>query len=368
MSKARKRPFSHPLSGSNLTNILRLLYQSGPIPPKKWPQIIMALSSAILRSPFSAIENITTSRAIRHIKEIPPPVFIVGHWRSGTTHLCNILSKSPRFGYVSPLAVGLPWNMLIIGKIFRPLIEKTIPSNRLIDRVPVTPDAPQEDEFGIANMLPLSFLHALYFPKNFIKIAEQGLFFDDCPPELIEKWKKTMVYYLKKVSLHQHHKPLLVRNPVYTARLRILKELWPKAKFIHLYRNPYHIFHSMKNYYQQLLPALALQNYDHLDIEDFIFSTYTRMMQHLLEDTKRLTADEFIHVRYEDLEQNPLQEIEKIYHQLHLDGYAEAVPYFEQYLSTIQTYQKNTYQPHPEEIKKIYDHWSPFIQHWRYTP
>jgi hypothetical protein len=124
----------------------------------------------------------------------------------------------------------------------------------------------------------------------------------------------------------------------------------------------------MKNYYQQLLPALALQNYDHLDIEDFIFSTYTRMMQHLLEDTKRLTADEFIHVRYEDLEQNPLQEIKKIYNQLHLEGYAEAVPHFEQYLSTIQTYQKNTYQFHPEEIKKIYDHWSPFIQHWGYTP
>lgn len=329
---------------------------------------MMALGSAVIRSPFSTLENITTKRAIRKIKEMPPPVFIVGHWRSGTTHLGNILSQSPDFGYVSPLAAELPWNMLIIGKMFRPLIEKIIPSGRLIAKVPVTSDAPQEDEFGIANMLPVSFLHAFYFPKNFIKTAEQGLFFDDCTPELVEKWKKTMVYYLKKVYLDQNHKQLLVRNPVYTARLRILRELWPKAKFIHIYRNPYHIFHSMQNYYHQLLETLALQNYDHLDIEGFIFSTYTRMMQHLLEDTKRLTTDEFIHVRYENLEQNPLQEIKKIYDQLQLGGYGEAVPHFEHYLSSIQTYQKNNHQLQPEEIKKIYYHWSPFIQHWGYTP
>ena len=68
---------------------------------------------------------------------MPSPVFIVGYWRSGTTHLHNVLSQAPQFGYVSPLAAGLPWDVLGIVRALRPLLERVLPSDRYVDNVQV---------------------------------------------------------------------------------------------------------------------------------------------------------------------------------------------------------------------------------------
>ncbi|WP_427846519.1 sulfotransferase [Aromatoleum aromaticum] len=35
---------------------------------------------------------------IRDVR-IKPPIFVLGHWRSGTTHLHNLLSLDPQFAY-----------------------------------------------------------------------------------------------------------------------------------------------------------------------------------------------------------------------------------------------------------------------------
>lgn len=366
MQSPNKRPFSHPLYGSDLSTLLTLLSENGSIPAPQWGQVAVAIGSALLRWPATMLEKAITSRKLNHMPPMKAPVFIVGHWRSGTTHLCNVLSKSPRFGYVSPIAVGLPWNLLTIGKVLRPFLEQTLPSDRLIDRVPVTADAPQEDEFGMANMLPLSFLHGLYFPKHFERNFNKGVFFDDCSPDEIEAWKQTSVYYLKKISIQQQHKQLLVRNPAYTARIKMLKNMWPGAKFIHIYRNPYRIFNSMRNYYRKLFPALALQDYSHVNINSFILKTYARMMSRLLEDSYTLKPNEYIEVRFEDMENDSLGQLNRIYHQLQLKGFETAAPYFKNYLDTIRNYKKNKYQQNPENIEIIEHHWKPFIEHWGY--
>lgn len=364
-STMSNRSFSHPLFGSDIATLSKLLYRNYPIPLRQLPQASVAFTSALLRMPVSWMEKIITARSIKNMPPMKAPVFIIGHWRSGTTHLCNVLSKSPDFGYVSPIASGLPWELLTIGRFFRNSLEKQLPSDRLIDQVPVTPESPQEDEFGIANMFPISFLHGLYFPKNFQRNFNQGIFFDDCSPKEIETWQKTFIYYLKKVSLAQDNRQLLIRNPAYTTRVQMLRELWPGAKFIHIYRNPYRVFTSMKNYYQKLFPALAWQKYDHVDIDTFILETYKRMMTMLIEQSKGLPPNEFMEVRFEDFEANPSQMIQNIYQQLELEGLEKAEPYFDAYLNSIKNYKKNKYQENPQQ-KLIQSHWQSFIEHWNY--
>ena len=51
----------------------------------------------------------------------PPPIFLLGHWRSGTTHLYNLLGQGD-FAYVDPIAAGLPWEFLTLGRWLRPLL------------------------------------------------------------------------------------------------------------------------------------------------------------------------------------------------------------------------------------------------------
>src|SRR4051812_35165630 len=67
-------------------------------------------AGAAYRLPFMALERARVRRRLAKAPPMPAPVFIVGHWRSGTTHLYNVLSRSSAFGWVPPFAAGLPWD------------------------------------------------------------------------------------------------------------------------------------------------------------------------------------------------------------------------------------------------------------------
>jgi len=361
-----KRPFSHPLYGSSLQNLNKLTSQYGDVSPEYNLQWMTAIASSIIRSPFTALEKKTTARAFKKMGTMKSPIFIVGHWRTGTTHLGNILSKSPQFGFVSPLATGLPWNLLLIGKWFRPILEKILPSDRLIDQVKVKPDSPQEDAFGIANMQTISFAHGLYFPGNFENSFNKGVFFDGATDKEIANWIKMHQYFLKKVYLDQYKKKLIIRNPAYTTRIPLLKKIWPGAKFIHIHRNPYRVFQSMRNYFHKLFPALSLQSYEHLEIDSLILHNYTRMMKQLITDSENLTEDEFIEIRFEDLDENAVNIINTIYDRFKLPDFDSDKEYFARYLNAIKKYKKNVYEQSSEDRSLVEKHWKPFIEYWDY--
>jgi hypothetical protein len=48
---------------------------------------------------------------------VPPPIFIVGHVRSGTTHLHNLLAASGQFATVPPVLAGMPWEALGLARV-----------------------------------------------------------------------------------------------------------------------------------------------------------------------------------------------------------------------------------------------------------
>ena len=358
----------HPLTGSNLATLSRVLTRNGAIPPNRWPQVALAFGITLLRWPFYSMEKVKVARLRKRMPTMTPPIFIVGHWRSGTTHLYNILSRSPQFGYVPPLATGMPWDLLGIVHVLQPLMERALPAHRYIDNIPVTPDSPQEDEIALANMTSLSYYHGLYFPNRFRENFNKGVFLDGCRPEEIEQWKDIFQYFMEKISIHQQNRQLLIKNPVYSARISMLRTIWPDAKFIHIYRNPYVVFESMKNFYVKLFRELALQPYDDIPIDEHVFETYTRMMTLLLTESAALPAGSFVEMRYEDLEAAPLREVERVYETLGLEGFAAARPDFESYLEGIRDYRKNTYRYPPEVIAAVEAHWMPFIERWNYRP
>ena len=69
---------------------------------------------------------------------------------------------------------------------------------------------------------------------------------------------------------------------------------------------------------------------------------------------------------FEDLEKDPLAQIEKIYDQLQLPDLKMAMPRFEKYISSLQGYKKNNYPPDAKAIELVTSHWLPFIQRWNY--
>jgi hypothetical protein len=350
----------HPLCGSTPETLLKLLLANGPIALNRWPQVAIALAVSLARWPFSTTERIIFDLTHRTDEPIADPVFIVGYWRSGTTHLHNLMAESGQFGYITPLATGMPWDILGLIRALEPLLERALPQDRFVDNVAVTPTSPQEDSIPLATMGAESYYHGLYFPSRF-----EDHFRRDVLGELDEtdlaRWRRLHRHLLQKVSIHQGHRPLLIKNPVYTGYIRHLREIWPGAKFIHIHRDPYRVFVSTRHYFRRLLPELALQSYRELPIDELILESYPILMKALKADSQDLPPHQFVELSFETLQSNPLGELERIFQHLRLPNFDAARPQIEQYLKTLKDYQQNTYCLDAETRAIVEHHWGAFL-------
>ncbi len=355
---------AHPLSGANIGTLGAVIARAGaPTKPLAGAGVALAVLG---RWPFSTAERLLIEGRLPQREELAPPVFILGHWRSGTTHLYNIMTKSGAWGYVPPVATGLPWDLFGVARLFRPLLERALPEHRYIDNIPVTPDSPQEDEIAIANMTDLSFYHGIYFPKAFDELVRRGLFFDGCGEAEIDAWKSRFIYLLRKLAKLQDGRPMLIKNPVYTGRLATLREMFPEAKFIHIHRNPYEVFVSMRNFYRKLLAEFALQPYGHVDIDETILSVYERMMRALETDAANAPSGRYVELRYEDLDADALGAVEAAYRGLSLPGFDAARDKFETYLASVTSFEKNKFACSDEAASKVERRLAYFLEKWGY--
>lgn len=355
---------AHPLCGADLGTLAAVFGRAGL--PAKPASAAMIWAAALARAPFSLVEEIVMDERLPKLDEMAPPVFILGHWRSGTTHLYNVMSKSGAWGFVPPIATGLPWDLFGIARVFRPLLEKALPEHRYIDNIPVHPDSPQEDEIAVANMSPLSFYHGVYFPKAFAEFLSRGLFFDGCSMKEIDAWTKRFQYLMRKLYLHQGKKPLLIKNPVYTGRLAMLSRMFPEAKFVHIHRNPYEVFLSMRNFYKKLLAEFALQGYDHVDIDEAILSVYARMMAAQERDAAELPADRYLELRYAELDAEPMETLKEIHRALSIPGFDVAAPRYQAYLASVKSFEKNKFDFPEEAAQKVEARLGAYLRKWSY--
>ncbi len=355
---------AHPLSGANIGTLAAVAARAGT--PDKLLSAAGIAGAAIGRWPFSTAERLVMESRLPAAGDLAPPVFILGHWRSGTTHLYNIMCKSSEWSYVPPMATGLPWDLFGIARVFAPLLERALPEHRYIDNIPVRPDSPQEDEIAIANMSELSFYHGIYFPKAFNEFLDRGLFFKNCTPAEIDGWRERFTYLMRKLSHLQGGRQLLIKNPVYTGRLAMLREMFPGAKFVHIHRNPYEVFVSMRNFYRKLLAEFALQDYAHVDIDEAILSVYVEMMTRLERESEGLSAPEYFEMRYQDLDAEPMAALERIYSELNLQGFSEAKRHFETYLASVRSFEKNKFAYSDEAAALVEGRWGHFLEKWNY--
>jgi len=360
-----RRPAAHPLAGADLATLLALLSSCGGLAPHRWPAVAGMVGAALGRLPFTLGERAWVALARRGRGLETPPLFVLGHWRSGTTHLTNILAEGG-FGFIDPIAAGLPWEFLSLGRWLRPLLVRMLPKGRFIDQVEVGPQSPQEDEAGLANLVPLSYFHAIYFPKRFQPWFDRGLFLDGAGKAEIARWERRFQLYLWKLARHRPQAPLLVKNPVYTGRIAQLVRLYPEARYLHIVRNPHEVFASTRAFLAKMFEALALQPWQHVAIEEAVLATYARMMDRLIADSVTLPAGRFAEARFEHLEARPLQELERIHATLGLADFAAARPRYAAYLDRVQRYERAR-RSHPErDLALVERHWGRFLAHWGY--
>ncbi len=362
---ASAKPSAHPLSGADLLTLAGVLGRAGALPRSALGQVALAFGSALGRLPFTALERglVATQRRGRPLD--PAPIFLLGHWRSGTTHLYNLLGRG-NFSYVDPIAAGLPWEFLTLGRWFRPLLVKALPEGRFIDAMKVTPDSPQEDELAIANMTRLSFYHAIYFPKHFDRFFAPGLLLDGVGEAERQAWMRRADHLFWKLARNHGGRQLVIKNPVYTARAAMLRDFYPNAKFVHIIRNPHEVFASTRSFFAKLFEALALQPFDHLDPEEITLDTYPKVMRPLIEDMEGMVPGQAVELRFEELESDPLGALARIYDALDLPGFAEAEPGFLAHLGEVRSYSRAARQFPERDLALVEERWPDFLKHWGY--
>ena len=78
------------------------------------------------------------------------------------------------------------------------------------------------------------------------------------------------MYFLKKIQFAAAARRLLLKSPVHTARVKLLREMFPKATFIFVQRHPYEVFKSAvtmaDRYYWQCYPQKPRVE----DVQEFI--------------------------------------------------------------------------------------------------
>jgi hypothetical protein len=152
-------------------------------------------------------------------------------------------------------------------------------------------------------------------------------------------------------------KPLVLKSPTHLGRISTLLELFPQARFIHIYRDPYRVYLSIRHMYNKLSPDQGLQHLSDEEMHLYILYFYSEMMQAFFRDKMMIPPHNLVEVQFETLEQDPMTELERIYQKLQLPDFTEAKPVFATYLASQTEYQKNQFTIPQEAIQTVNQHW-----------
>jgi hypothetical protein len=358
ISLGRRYALGHPLALNSFGHWIRLLRWGGGVDPKYYGRALMVTCF----SPLSAIarlhERIAFGKVIDAVRIQKDPVFIIGHWRSGTTHLHNLLCHDPQFGFVTTFQSQAPKAFLVGQGIIRPIMAALMPRTRPMDNMPLGADLPQEEEFCLSNSSMQSFYLYIFFPRCKDKsLFRKYILFDGVGEGEFETWKREYLELVKKATFHMGGKQLVLKNPCNTARMEAVLRVFPAAKFIHIYRNPYVVYKSSLRLGEKLVAMLTFQDLDPKEVEREALQYYADIMRRFFEVKERIPKGRLAEIRYEDLEERPLAELERIYAELDLAGWDAAQGPIARYLDTLQDYEKNQYQIDEADRAKVDEHW-----------
>ena len=313
------------------------------------------------------LQRILFSKKIHTISfEGHPPVFILGLWRTGTTHLHYLMARDTRFGYLNNhQAFTFNFALFSLDRLNK-ILSIFVPGKRPQDDVRVTLNDPAEEEQAFSTTSTRSSIHSFYFPANRTYVNKYHLF-NGITDQEKDEWKKDYLFILKNIAYYGKKKDLLLKNPHNTGRVKELLELFPRAKFIFIHRDPYTVFRSTKKLYNRMISTQILQHCGQAEIEKLIFEDNAKILRKYLGERKLIPKGHLVEIGFEELELSPLETLRSIYQELNLKGFEEARPAMETYLDSVKKYKRNTYRPSSQLIlDRIHSEWDFWFKEFGY--
>jgi hypothetical protein len=350
-----KIPPISPLAGSTLANFFKVL-TLGKVSFSVIPRLALTLLIILISTPFQIYEYFFYRNTVRNYKFKKPPIFIIGHWRSGTTHLHNLLSKDPENGFSTTYQAVFP-NNLRSKWIFKTFMKLNMPEKRPSDNVKLSTNFPQEDEYALSNMTHMSFYHYFYYPSVNDMLYEKYVRNQGISPNEKNKLKENYHELLVKAVLNTQRDQLVSKNPLNTGRIKLLLEMYPDAKFIHIYRNPIVTYLSSVKFFKSLLATTSLEEYEDEFVVEKVIENFKKLMGDFIETKSLIPEGNLYEVKFEEFDQDNLAFLEDIYKKLDLASWDLAEPHFQEYIQAQKSYRKNTYKITRSELDLLLKEW-----------
>ncbi|REK15950.1 MAG: sulfotransferase [Planctomycetota bacterium] len=329
----------------------------------RWPLASTISMATVMNSALRPVQELLMSRYVERTQIKDAPIFIIGHWRSGTTLLHELLVLDERYTYPTTYECLAPNHFLISSGVLTQL-KFLLPSKRPMDNMLTGWDRPQEDEFALCNMgLPSPYL-TMAFP-NCPPQHSEYLTMEGLSPEEIDAWKAGLEWFLKRVTLRKA-KRIILKSPPHTGRVKTLLELFPDARFVHIVRDPYSLFASTVKLWKTLYKFEALQEPNHEGLEEYVFSCFEKMYEKLERDRQLVDPARFFEVRYEDLVADPIAQMRSLYEHLELGEFATAQPKLEEYFKDRKDYRRGSYELDDRLRADIDRRWGKYLRRYGY--
>jgi hypothetical protein len=345
---------------------LRLL-QSGRfrVHPARIPLAFGVCIASVFNLALGSLQQLFYRRRLAEAELHGPPVFVVGHWRSGTTLLHELMVLDERLSSPSTLQCFAPHHFLISEWFFRRFARWLLPSKRPMDNMETGWDRPQEDEFALLALGLPSPYRRMAFPNEDPPDMEY-LDFVDVDADEVRHWLDSLRSFLVTVSIATG-RPLVVKSPTHTGRIEWLAREFPDAKFIHITRDPRALFPSTCRLWRGLDDVQALQLPKHEQLEPYVVKCFQRMYEAFHAGRDKVGSHRLIDIRYEDLVKDPSATMKRIYETLRLSDFETVQPAIEQWVeSEHQSYKTNQHQLDESTESMLRSAWQDYFERYGY--
>lgn len=356
------------LCGVTAEDWRRLLRETGNDPDAVyWHRAAFVTGASLMNSWYARREQARWGDRIRNAGMPAAPLFVLGHWRSGTTLLQNLLAEDPRLASPNTYQVLNPRTFLSTESVHARRFRRLLPERRLMDNMALGFQSPQEEEFAPC----LTSLRSLYLGMSFPRRAshyETFMTFRDASDADRRAWVGEWVRFLKKIHLKVGGRTLVLKSPPHTARIRMILEVFPDARFVHIHRHPAAVFQSFLHYHDTALCYTYLQRPDLQSVPDQIIARYNRMHDAFFSEVGQIPSGRFCEVRFGDLESDPVGTVRGIYEALSLPAFDAVESRLRAYVATLAGYRRNRFQPLPEAMRRrLGVEWRRTFDTWKYS-
>ena len=335
------------------------------IHPSKYAMTVLVGGCALTTSCLATAQHLMMKRKIQATELAKPPVFVIGHWRSGTTLLHEMLCLDKQFAWPSTFECFVPTHHLLSRPLLQPLTKLLLPKRRPMDSMPAGPSLPQEDEFALIGMGSPSPYYQIAFCNEDPQFVEM-LNLHRAKEEDIESLRQSLEWFYRTLT-YKRNKQLILKSPTHTGRIGYLSKWFPGAKFVHITRHPHKIFPSTIHLWRSLADVQGYQlPKDDDQLAAYVNKCYSEMYEGYFAQVKQIPDENIVQVRFEDLVSDPVSEIESVYAKMDLDGFDSVKPALQEFWASRQSHRTNKTGMTVETESQIDEIWSDYIDQFGY--